>query len=117
MVIATIHFVALEFYLYWVFPWLDILMHLLGGVWVSLISLWIFFESGYIKLPRTLPNTVYVAVVSIIFVAISWEIFELAASVPIEANFALDTTVDLIMDAIGAFIGWFYFKHVFLKNE
>jgi hypothetical protein len=42
----------------------------------------------------------------VIVMSLAWEIFELAAGVPIEENFALDTAIDLTMDVFGGIVGY-----------
>jgi glycopeptide antibiotics resistance protein len=57
-----------------------------------------------------------VAILAIILVGIGWEIFELSTGIPREENFVFDTTLDLIMDLIGACVGWWYTKNLFRKK-
>jgi hypothetical protein len=116
VVVASLHILALEFFLYWLYPLFDVFMHFLGGVFIGLSSLWLFFESGYIKLNKSSKNVIIVVGVSIFFVGIGWEIFEIFAGIPIEENFKLDTAVDLIMDVLGAFIAYFIFIRVYLSK-
>ncbi|MAF59357.1 hypothetical protein CL631_00745 [bacterium] len=107
--IGVLHITALELYWYWVFPWFDILVHFLGGLWATLISLWFFFESGYVKVKRRVRNISLVAFFTIFFVAIGWEVFEFLAGVPIVGDFAVDTTIDLIIGTLGALMAWIYY--------
>jgi hypothetical protein len=99
------------------YSWFDIMMHFLGGLFVALSALWFFFESGYIHLHKSIKNVVLVAVGSIILIGVSWEVFELLAGVPIENNFALDTTIDAIMDGLGAALAAFIFIKIYIKDN
>lgn len=117
VVIATLHILALEFSLYWLYPWFDIMVHFLGGLFTALFALWLFFESGYVRINNNVQNALLVAGVSILVIGIGWEIFELVAGVPIEDNFVLDTTIDLIMDVLGAGVAVFIFIHMYIKGK
>ncbi len=82
-------------FLYWRYSWFDILMHLLGGATIGtfLIAL----------LARSRPRA-YVGLLLVAF--IGWEVFEYVSGIPREANYALDTAIDLVMDFIGAFAAY-----------
>ncbi len=115
--IVALHIVALQFFLYWMYSWFDIMMHFLGGLFVSLMTLWFFFESGYVNIYRSIQNVVIIAGGSIVFIGIGWEILEVLAGIPIEENFISDTVTDLIMDVIGASIAIFIFIKLFLHKK
>ena len=117
IVIATLHLVALEFFLYRLYPWFDIMMHFLGGIFISLSALWFFFESEFVSLKKTYTRVFLTAIVSIVAIGVGWEIFEVVAGIPIEENFILDTTVDLAMDIVGMLAGFFVFSRLYLKEE
>jgi uncharacterized BrkB/YihY/UPF0761 family membrane protein len=102
ILLAVVHVVALELYLYWKFPWFDIPMHLLGGISVAL---------GYSILhtrlsPRLRTFSWYIA--AVLLVGIGWEIFEYAAGISLarEESFLLDTALDLCMDTLGGILGY-----------
>ena len=116
VLIAVLHLVALEYFLYWVYTWFDILMHFLGGLFIALSILWFVFESGYVHVARTVNHAVLVAGLSIFFVGVGWEIFEVIAGIPIEDNFVFDTITDLTMDACGAAVGIIIFNAVYLRD-
>jgi len=117
VVVAALHIFALEFSLYWLYSWFDIMVHFLGGVFVGLSALWFFFQSGYTMTRQSIQNVILVAGGSIIFIGVGWEIFEVLAGIPIEENFVLDTIIDLIMDALGTFIAGFIFVKVYLTKS
>jgi len=104
VVIAVLHFAALEFYLYWVFPWFDVLMHFLGGLLVALIGIWslIYVVRTRVWICFSHRNILYTAVGTAIVVGVGWEIFEYINGLRVEHNYALDTITDLIMDLCGA---------------
>lgn len=102
--IALIHIVSSEFYLYWKYLWLDVPMHILGGIAVALgFSLLPFFR---IRLKQCYTTRIWY--VSVVFaVGVFWELFEFFAGISIhEPGFVLDTTTDLIFDTVGALLGY-----------
>jgi hypothetical protein len=99
--LAVIHMIAIELYLYWHFFWFDIFMHLFGGAVVSL-GLHTLADLRIIK--RVYLKTITV-VFAVFLIALLWELFEFSAGVPIESDFILDTTSDLLVGLCGAYIG------------
>lgn len=104
-IVGFVHIVALQLYLYWQFPWLDVFVHFFGAMWVALFAVWLLVISkAHISFIRVFGL--------LVFVSIGWELFELWGGVPREANFAFDTTIDLIMDALGGVFGYFLARHL-----
>lgn len=102
ILLAVVHIIAIELYLYWKFPWFDVPMHLLGGVSVAL---------GYSILharlsPKLRTFSWYIA--AVLFVGVGWEFFEYAAGISLaqEESFLLDTALDLCMDILGGILGY-----------
>ena len=114
LLIALVHNAAQAFSLYWLFSWLDILMHFLGGIFIGLSTLWFFFESGYVSIERNLRNIARVTAAAIIGIGIGWEIFEVVAGIPIEDNYVLDTIIDVGMDILGSFVAAYAYARVYL---
>lgn len=97
--IGVVHVVALEYSLYWHYIWLDVPVHFLGGLWLALAGSWMLLRAD-------MKADVPVVFSIVITLSIAWEIFELAAGVPIEESFALDTAIDLTMDVFGGILGF-----------
>ena len=114
IVMTILHIIALKFFLYWIYSWFDIMMHFLGGMIVVLSSFWFFFQSRYVHLNQNIHNIIFVAISSIIFIGIGWEIFEIIIGVPVIGDFVLDTITDLVMDVIGASVATFIFMKIYV---
>lgn len=99
-VVGAVHVSALEYSLYWHYIWLDLPVHFLGGMWIALISAWLISYHGW-------PITYKLVMATVLLVGLGWELFEVAAGVPMESNFAFDTTLDFIMDITGGTLGYF----------
>lgn len=110
--IATLHHLALTYFLYWTFDWFDILMHFLGGLTIGLFALYVFFTSGYVKYP----NDHWVVVLSVtvgavLIVGLVWELWELFVGFTDVLQDRGDTILDLIMDTLGALCAYYYGKN------
>jgi hypothetical protein len=111
--IAVLHFIATEFYIYWHYWWFDILMHFLGGLLISLIFLWIAYLSGYVgRTQRKKSHTFILALGSSLIIGLGWELFEYMTGLTFVLSFEdyrLDTLLDLCMDIAGGLAGYLYY--------
>lgn len=103
IVLASTHYLSLEFYLYWRYLWLDIPMHALGGLTAGLgfLSIRDFLPKlppSWFGLTSTLGFT--------FLVALAWEAFELFAGIMLEPNYAADTALDLLMGLLGGLVAY-----------
>lgn len=100
VLITILHLSGLENDLYWRFLWLDTVTHAMGGMWAALFFIWVRTLRGY-KLDLAW------GIAGALALGIVWELFELAAGVQWEANYVLDTSIDIFMDALGGAFGAF----------
>lgn len=104
-VLAALHMLALEFYLYWQYPWFDVPMHFLGGTIVAL-SVYAILDFG-LPLPRW-ATTLVAVLVFVFIIGVVWEVWEVLAEISTrESNYSFDTALDLVMDVLGGMIGYF----------
>jgi len=89
-VLASLQHYALANFLYWHYPWFDTFMHFLGGTAVA------SFCIALLDRRRAL-----VFLGGMFGIAAGWELFELGLNAEREANFVFDTSLDLLMDAVG----------------
>lgn len=101
--LAVVHILATEFFLYWTYPWLDIPMHALGGVVVALC----FLTFCNIYTQGTYQKGLLITLGVVLGVGILWEIFEFVNQLggP-ELDYVQDTLLDLVMDIVGGCIGY-----------
>lgn len=95
LAIGVLHFLGFRFSLYWLFPWYDVIQHFLGGAFVAIVAIWFLAEQE--KNPRLL-----LVFGSVLAVGVAWEVFEVIAGIPRESNYVFDTSLDLVMDVVGA---------------
>lgn len=104
-----IHGLALWFNLYYLFWWLDMAHHFLGGVWVSLVFNWCAKRFGP---PFSPPRFLFAAAVlgAVAFAGVFWEFFEFILDryvVNIGFLGYEDTLSDLFFDLLGGAVGLF----------
>lgn len=109
-VLAVTNYLAIELYLYWYYPWMDLLTHALGG---AVVALGIFcLNDFWPRLPKRFQS--FTSVMSfVVVVAVFWELFEIWAGISIGTpGYAVDTVLDLIMGLSGGLIGYFVGKSI-----
>ncbi len=99
-------------HLYYLIWWFDIPMHMLGGLWVALTSLVIYYHTGWItRKDRSTSFVVAGAIATTLFIGLLWEVFEFSVEhlVKLNDNGLLDTLKDLVDDLIGGTVGTIIF--------
>lgn len=98
------------FSLYWMYYWLDIPMHLIGGI---LIVLSLFFLQN--KLPEIyfFKNKFYI-LVYLFITTIIWEIYQVLAGKEIDENYTISTMFDISLGMIGGITAFWW---LFLKDK
>lgn len=93
--LAVFHSWALSAYLYWHYVWLDVPVHLLGGLTLGMV---------FIAIARKFRPISYIIFMAIVI--FGWEAFEFVIGTSREANFIFDTSLDLLMGAIGGVLAY-----------
>lgn len=93
LAMAIVHNLAFQYFWYWRFWWLDVLMHISGG----------FFVAGAIYLSEVRIKLYAVVGVSFL-VSVLWELFELVAGVSYSPSYTLDTSLDLLCGIFGTLL-------------
>ncbi len=108
---------AMKFYWYSAIWWFDMPMHFLGGFWVALLGLWLYFFAQN-KNKNISPKTVImVSFFSVFIIGILWEFFEFGIDtiITFASHNTLDTASDIFFDMSGSFAGAIYFLKRYLK--
>lgn len=105
VVVGTLNWIASVYNLYWSVYEFDSLVHFLGGATLASFFIWLYFYSGIFgETQKSLNRFLLVAMIGAMFLAVAWEIYEfLIGEVNIMgAAYPFDTTLDFIVDFLGA---------------
>jgi len=110
IIVAVFNYLGGKYYLYWIYQWYDIPMHILGGLWVSLFSISIFTHFDKNILVINYKKKIFkIVFFSLLLLTISWEIFELVSKITLLSDgtsYWVDTIKDIIDGFIGGMIGY-----------
>lgn len=102
--LVSIHLLANTFFLYWKYPWLDMPMHLLGGVTIAM-GMALPYVSRLSIARRFSPLAT--TLIAVCIFGIGWEVYELGTGTSVyKDGFWPDTILDIAMDFLGGLIGY-----------
>lgn len=97
--------------LYFEYYWFSAIMHLLGGSILGLLWLWFVGRAGK-------SHSVWTTLAFVLFIGVSWEIFEYVFDIAYAGRYyAIDTSVDILMDVLGALLMYVFFKNKFIQHH
>lgn len=127
--IFVFHMVAIQKTLYWTYTWLDIPMHILGGIWAALFFAWLAEHTSFLSFSFREAKFMTSVIMTLGFVAlcgIGWEFYEFIYDVffSVSRNYAFllqlsaaDTMADLFFDIFGGAIGFLCVYVPYLKSK
>jgi hypothetical protein len=111
VVVGVLNYIATVKHLYWSTSEFDSVVHFFGGAFVASFFVWFYFFSGFfVPKSRNFVDFLKIAFWGSLFIAVSWEIYELVmgeAEIQ-QAEYPYDTTLDFIMDLLGILAVVFY---------
>lgn len=119
-IVGILNYIATIYHLYWATSEFDSVVHFFGGTAISTFFLWLYFFSGFFNpQKRSLGKFLLVSILGSMFVAISWEVYELilGEAKMQKTEYPYDTTLDLIMDLLGILGAFFYGYMKELENR
>ena len=105
-IIFLLNLLAMKFYWYSSIWYLDVLMHFFGGFWLGLVAVWL------LNIKEIYLRSILKIVLSVLFIGIFWEIFEIIIDKSITGNIfnTLDTISDICFDFSGGLFAILYFS-------
>ncbi|HEY4502454.1 MAG TPA: hypothetical protein VJH21_01330 [Candidatus Paceibacterota bacterium] len=119
IIFAGLHFLALQYALYWLLSWFDILMHFLGGFLVGLITifaLWYTKNILHVDIIVTGRRTLILTLSITFTVGVAWELFEYIFNLRDAVHYVIDTMIDLTMDLLGAIAVYWAIVHSRMRS-
>ncbi len=115
LLVALLHGLAFAYFLYWRLSWFDNFPHFFGGMFVSLLSIWMWYFSGYMgshSLPKPLTLFWY-TVLSAFVIGVGWEVFERVLNLTWSPEgYWLDTSMDVASDVLGGVVSYFLLRRL-----
>jgi uncharacterized BrkB/YihY/UPF0761 family membrane protein len=103
-VLAIVHVLAISLFLYWQIWWLDIPMHVLGGI----VVIFGFAAARDFGVPMTQKLLTFQGMLlGVAVVAVGWELFQYLITDTLKSDYVVDTVTDIICGFIGGVIGWY----------
>ena len=118
IITAFFNYIGGKYFLYWIYQWYDIPMHILGGLWVSLFSIFLY-TNFYKDISIHCKKLSMFVFFTLLLIALSWEIFELMGKITFLSDgiwYWIDTIKDIIDDFIGGMIGYLLYCY-FTKTK
>ncbi len=116
--------IAIKYYLYWHFRWIDIPVHFLGGFFLGALFFYLVFSNlrtkKMIGLARTNKNIFVISVVMVFIAAVVWEVVEwIAGRTSWSAAYVPDTTLDLIAGTAGGYLFYLFYGAIrdMIRND
>ncbi len=115
LLVALLHGLAFVYFLYWKLSWFDTLPHFFGGMFVSLLSVWLWYFSGYLgvhPLPK-LRTLFWFTVLSAFVIGVGWEVFERGLDLTWSPEgYWTDTSLDVLADVLGGVVSYFLLRYL-----
>ena len=114
-IVGALNAISYKLYLFWTVIWFDMVMHFLGGLFVSLFF---FAVLSLLKSQLSYIEKLVLGVVFTVLVGLVWEYYELIIQVTnlAKVGYWADTGMDLIMDTLGSIAGVLFVHWIEKKN-
>jgi len=131
--ILGVHVLASVFHWYWTFPWFDMPMHFLGGLWLAMVYFWLKVRTNANRTQNNADGkhgsillTVIGCLSFVALIGVLWEFFEFFCDVFIAAKGYVevaqrssgDTMADLFFDLLGGLVFLIIYKfYIYRKSN
>ncbi len=104
--IVIAHYLATFYYWYWLFPWLDMVMHTISGAWFAGAVLWWMFFSRNPVPTVSFTRIFTLGVGSALAVGVLWEVYGVAVAFlsGVPPNALPDTLSDIFFGGFGGLL-------------
>jgi len=112
VILIVLHLAGSYYSLYWRYPSFDILVHIVSGLWIGLVLLWLASCFGQMdSLKDYKIKSFLIAFISAAFFGVVWELVENFSQITsiYAPNYHWNTALDIFSDAIGGLLAYLYF--------
>lgn len=93
-------------------------MHYLGGFWVAIVFLWLYYYSGLFENPKgSNLRILLLAFLSALVIGILWEVFEYQTGMIFWPEDKTDSYMDLVFDLLGSLSAYLFVSKMRMKND
>ena len=110
--LICLHVVGSYYSWYWVYSWFDSVVHIMSGLWVGLLILWLASILDQINsLKEYKAKSFLIAFISAVMFGVVWELIENVYQITstLASNYNIDTAFDILNDALGGVLAYLYF--------
>lgn len=114
VLICILYSLSVSLYFFWTLWWFDIVLHILGGMWVALIALWY----TRVRVLSSEKKAFAVALIASFGIGVLWEVFEYVTGTTFaHDNYIFDTLSDLAADIAGGGIAFIYARKKWIVHN
>ena len=104
--LALLHAAALDHFWYWTLRWLDIPMHIAGGLLIACLSVWLILRLRLSIFSES--RRLLFVLGAVMLISVLWELFEFSIGFMQEPGYVFDTVHDLVNDLGGGILGYLF---------
>lgn len=111
-ILIILHIVGSYYSLYWKYAWFEVLVHILSGMWVTLIVLWLALIFGQLNsMKEYRVKSFLISLVSAALIGVIWELIENFGQVTFtrDDGYYINTALDILNDCLGGILAYVYF--------
>lgn len=112
IILVILHAVGSYYSWYWSYPRFDFLVHIIGGLWVALLILWLAGVMGQVNSLKEYKVKIFlIAFISAILFGVIWELLENLSQTTFVSvsGYSLNTALDILSDALGGVLAYLFF--------
>jgi len=112
VILIALHIVGSYHSWYWAYSWFDVVVHIVSGLWVALLILWLASVFGQINsLKEYKTKSLLIALISAVLFGVIWELLENFGHLTYvsDKGYSLNTALDLLNGILGALLAYLYF--------
>jgi hypothetical protein len=114
ILLVILHNMALELSWFYLYPYTNILLHIIGGFSVGLLVYivlmkWMTVDGGVTR-PPSRWWSLYIIIFGTFLISIVWEVVELIFYLTNDAGLSSDTVQDILFGILGGLLAWLFIQ-------